>query len=86
MFNIKFTDSAIEDLQVFAKFEQKQIVSAIESALSVDAAAETDDRQRLNPNGPAEWAIRLGQVRVFYDVDIDNRMVKIEAIGKAFFV
>jgi mRNA-degrading endonuclease RelE of RelBE toxin-antitoxin system len=30
----------------------------------------------------AEWEIRVGEARVFYDVDIQNATVKIEAVGK----
>ena len=86
MFDIKFTKRAIEDLQVFPKAEQQWIVSNLESQLATDAILETEDRRRLHPNGPVEWEIRLGKVRVFYDVDIQNETVKIEAVGKKFFV
>ena len=86
MFDIKFIQHAIEDLQAFAKSEQKWIVSTLESQLVMDAAEETADRKRLHPNGPAEWEIRLGQVRVFYDVDIENGTVKIAAVGKKFYL
>jgi mRNA-degrading endonuclease RelE of RelBE toxin-antitoxin system len=87
MFAIKFTQLAIEDLQVFPKAEQQWIVSSLESQLSLDAAVlETEDRRRLHPNGPVEWEIRLGKVRVFYDVDLQSGTVKIEAVGKKFFI
>jgi mRNA-degrading endonuclease RelE of RelBE toxin-antitoxin system len=86
MFDIKFTQYAIEDLQVFPKAEQQWIVSHLESQLSVDAVLETEDRRRLHPNGPVEWEIRLGKVRVFYDVDLQSGTVKIEAVGKKFFI
>jgi mRNA-degrading endonuclease RelE of RelBE toxin-antitoxin system len=86
MFDIKFTQRAIEDLQVFPKAEQQWIVSTLESQLSMDAVRETEDRRRLHPNGPVEWEIRLGKVRVFYDVDLENETVKIEAVGKKFYV
>jgi mRNA-degrading endonuclease RelE of RelBE toxin-antitoxin system len=86
MFDIKFTQRAIEDLQVFPKAEQQWIVSTLESQLSMDAVRETEDRRRLHPKGPVEWEIRLGKVRVFYDVDLENETVKIEAVGKKFYV
>ena len=86
MFDIKFTDRALEDLRVFSKVEQKRIVAALESELTLGAASETDDRKRLHPNGLGEWEIRFGKIRVFYDVDIENGTVKIEAVGKKFFI
>ncbi len=85
MFKIKFTKLAIEDLRVFPAVEQKWVVAALESQLGSDAAEESDDRRRLRPHEPAEWTIRLGDVRVFYDVDVANQTVKIEAVGKKLF-
>ena len=86
LFNIKFTDRAVEDLRVFPVSEQKWIVSALESQLASAAAEESDDRKRLRPDELAEWTIRLGDVRVFYDVDLTNQIVKIEAVGKKLFL
>lgn len=37
--------------------------------------------QRLRPNALAEWELRLGKFRVFYDVDEQAATVKVEAIG-----
>jgi mRNA-degrading endonuclease RelE of RelBE toxin-antitoxin system len=85
MFEINFTDGAIEDLEVLSELEQKQVVAAIESHLSLDAAQESDDRKRLHPRGLAEWEVRFGYVRVFYDVDYESSTVKIESIGRTFF-
>jgi len=84
MFEIKFTERALEDLEIFSKSEQQQILTGLESELTADAAQETEDRKRLHSDGLAEWEIRLGNVRVFYDVDIQTRTVKIEAVGKSF--
>jgi mRNA-degrading endonuclease RelE of RelBE toxin-antitoxin system len=82
MFEIKFTEGALDDLQVFTKDEQRRIVKALELELTLRPALESLDRRRLNPNGLAEWEIRVGEARVFYDVDIQNATVKIEAVGK----
>ncbi len=85
MFEIKFTDNALEDLEIFPRSEQKEILASLESQLTLDAAKENEDRRRLHSNGMAEWEIRLGNdVRVFYDVDIQTGTVKIEAVGKTF--
>ena len=84
MFDIKFTEGALEDLQAFSEFEQKRIVSALDSMLA-DAAQETENRKRLNPNGRAEWVMRIRKVRVFYDIDYGNSTVKIECIGRFFY-
>jgi len=54
--------------------------------LMVNAAEESRDRRRIRPDMLAEWAVRLGEVRVFYDVDIPNRTVKVAAVGKRMVV
>ena len=82
MFEIRFTHDAFDDLQVFTKDERRQIVTTLESELTLHPALESVDRRRLNPNGLAEWEIRVGKARVFYDVDVKNGTVKIEAVGK----
>ena len=86
MFDIKFTDHALDDLQTFPEAERRWILTALESELKMNAAEESQDRRRLRPDMLAEWAVRLGQVRVFYDVDVHNRTVKIEAVGKRMVV
>lgn len=86
MFNIRFTDHALDDLQTFSEAERRWIVTALESQLITNAAEESQDRKRLRPDMLAEWAVRLGQVRVFYDVDVHNRTVKVAAVGKRMVV
>ena len=81
MFRIELTPEAIEDLRLLRKYDQQQIVAAIESQLPDQAAQETRNRKRLRPNRLAEWELRVGDYRVFYDVDQDNAAVKIVAVG-----
>ncbi len=81
MYQIEFTTEAFEDLKTFRKFDRKKIVADIESQLAYEPMVETRNRKRLRPNKVAEWEIRLGRFRVFYDVDDEVEMVKIEAIG-----
>ena len=43
---------------------------------------ETRNRKRLRPNETAEWELRIGKFRVFYDVDEVVFIVAIEAIAR----
>lgn len=81
MFRIEFTAEAVEDLRLLRKLDQQQIIAAIETQLPDQAAQETCNRKRLRPNQLAEWELRVGVFRVFYDIDQDDAAVKIEAIG-----
>ena len=81
MFQITFTPQAIEDLRWFKKIEQKQIVALLEEQLSQEPAIETRNRKRLRPNQLAEWELRVDRFRVFYDIDSENQLIKVEAVG-----
>jgi len=81
MFNIKFTPEAIEDIRLLRKRERKQAIEGIETQLKYQPAQETRNRKRLRPNEVAEWELRVDKFRVFYDVDEENKFVKVEAVG-----
>ncbi|NUQ64193.1 MAG: type II toxin-antitoxin system RelE/ParE family toxin [Pirellulales bacterium] len=81
MFHVDFTPEAVRDLRMFRKYDQQQIIAAIENQLPHRALLETRNRKRLRPNQLAEWELRVDDFRVFYDVDAENGVVKIEAVG-----
>jgi mRNA-degrading endonuclease RelE of RelBE toxin-antitoxin system len=81
MFQIDFTPAAIEDLRSFRKHDQQQIIRGIEAQLRHQPTEQSRNRKRLRPNQLAEWETRIGDFRVFYDVDTDYEVVKIEAVG-----
>jgi mRNA-degrading endonuclease RelE of RelBE toxin-antitoxin system len=81
MFRIEFTLEAVDDLRLLRKFDQQQVIAAIEAQLPYQATQETRNRKRLRPNQLAEWELRVEQSRVFYDVDPQTATVKIEAVG-----
>jgi len=82
MFETRFVDSALEDLAFLQKFEQRYLVSMIERHLSSEPATPTRNRKPLRPNVLANWELRLGPFRVFYEVDPQVMIVWIKAIGR----
>ncbi len=80
-FKPEFSDSALDDLRYYRKFEQTLIVDQIEVQLSFEPLRETRNRKPLEPNDLADWELRVGVYRVFYDVDVVAPAVKIKAIG-----
>ena len=81
MFEIEFTPEAIEDLRSLKRVERKQILAELESQLSYEPAIETQNRKRLRPNKLAEWELRAERFRVFFDIEEDNRLIKVVAVG-----
>ena len=80
MYQIELTDDALEDLKWFKKSEQTLILDTIEEQLSWEPTKETKHRKPLRPNDLSKWELRIGNNRAFYDVDEDNKLVKIKAI------
>ena len=81
MYQIEFTPEALDDLQLFRKPEQKQIIEGIEVQLKHEPQVETRNRKMLRPNEVAEWELRLGKYRVFYNVHDQVMIVSIGAVG-----
>src|SRR2546423_14392425 len=81
MFEIKFTDQAIADLKLLKKAERRSIMSELEAKLIKEPAVETRNLKKLRPNQLAEWELRIGDFRIFYDVDQDNSLIKIQTVG-----
>nr|VFJ43844.1 MAG: ParE toxin of type II toxin-antitoxin system, parDE [Candidatus Kentron sp. DK] len=53
----------------------------METRLRYQAATETRNRKRLRPSDVAEWELRIGRFRVFYNVDEKESVVIIAAVG-----
>lgn len=80
-FVVELTEKALDDLRFMKKYEQAFLVEAMERHLSQDPVTVARNRKLLRPNELAEWELRLGAFRVFYDVEVRARVVRVKAIG-----
>jgi mRNA-degrading endonuclease RelE of RelBE toxin-antitoxin system len=62
-------------------YDQRRVIESVEEQLRHQPAQETRNRKRLRPNELAEWELRVASFRIFYDVEEENEIVKIEAVG-----
>lgn len=81
MFEIQFTTEARSDIKALRRGDQVSVMAAVESQLTRDANRPTRNRKKLRPNPIANWELRVGEFRVFYNVDAHARVVSVEAIG-----
>jgi mRNA-degrading endonuclease RelE of RelBE toxin-antitoxin system len=81
MHRIAFTPEAIGDLDAIRKFDARRIIAEVETQLTEEPATPTRNRKRLRPNKLAEWELRIGEFRVFYDVVETELLVRIVAVG-----
>ncbi len=49
--------------------------------LSEEPAGETRSRKRMRPNPVASRRLRIGDLRVYYDVEEAKRLVVVRALG-----
>ncbi len=82
MFQIELTDAARTDLREFRKMDQTMLIEAIETQLRFEPDVPTTNRKRLRTNPYVEWELRVGDFRVFYDLDAASRQVVVKAIGR----
>jgi mRNA-degrading endonuclease RelE of RelBE toxin-antitoxin system len=81
VFQIDFSLEALDDLQSFRAFEQREILEAIDIQLTYQPTNQTRNRKPLRPNNLAQWELRLDRLRIFYIVDTNVSVVQIVAIG-----
>ena len=81
MYEIEYTLEALKDLKSFRKFEQEHILDEIDAQLQYEPNVETQNRKWLRPNNISDWELRIGKYRVLYDIEEQEQIVAIQAIG-----
>ncbi len=80
-FKIEFTEQAVEQLRQFVKSDRNVILDAVKVQLPYQASIETKNRKLLRENELADWELKIGEFRVFYDLNETERIVRIVAVG-----
>ncbi len=88
MFSVDYASGVVQDLAQLRAFERARILDHIEEQLTQQPAQETRNRKLLpglKPPWDQElpvWELRVGEYRVFYDVDDTGRLVTVRAIRR----
>src|SRR5689334_13393221 len=84
MYTIEFTPEAQADLAWFTKREQNIILDGIKSNLRYEPSVITTNRHpcRDDATKVADWELRIGVYRVYYNVDESVQIVSVERIGE----
>ena len=80
-YKIEITEDAKTDLSFFKACERKEILSDIREQLSYEPLRETRNRKRLRDNPVAPWELRIGNYRIFYEVNNDIVTVIVISVG-----
>jgi len=82
-YTVEFAQSVERHLRVLTARERKTVLDAIGRQLLHEPLKETRQRKPLRPNPIAPWELRVGQLRIFYDVTgAESGVVRILAVGR----
>jgi len=86
MYGVEFSSGVVEDLKALRPFDRRRILDAIDEQLTHQPAEETRNRKIVVGLIPP-WdhvepvrELRVGEFRVFYDVDEGESRVVVRAI------
>jgi len=86
MFTILYEEAAEDDLRAFRAYDVRRVLDEVDTQLMTEPLTPSRRRKRLeglirpwNSIRPV-WQLRVGNFRVFYDVDEERQAVIVRAI------
>lgn len=81
-YDLIFAPETVHHFRRLDAGERARVIEAIKVQLVHEPAVETRNRKPLEPNPVAPWELRVGHMRVYYDVHVEPAPhVEIVAIG-----
>jgi len=81
-YKIDFADSTKEHLKYLTANQRATIFASVKKQLIHEPFVETRNRKHLRKNPIVPWELRIGDLRVFYDLSPDeSNVVEIVAVG-----
>ncbi|MDJ0677810.1 MAG: type II toxin-antitoxin system RelE/ParE family toxin [Calothrix sp. MO_167.B42] len=81
-YRIEYSPEAEVHLQSLTARQQAIILDTVDEHLMYQPTLETKNRKLMRPNPLAPWELRIGDLRVYYDVEEESEaVVYINAIG-----
>jgi mRNA-degrading endonuclease RelE of RelBE toxin-antitoxin system len=83
-YRIRLSREAVRQLaRWFTAAERARLRDTITEQLAFEPAAATRNRKPFaRPNPHATWELRVGALRVLYDIDETERVVLVNAVGR----
>jgi len=81
-YRIDYSPDAEDHMHVLTARQKAIILDAVDDQLIYQPMGETKNRKPMRPNPMAPWELRVGDLRVYYDVEEDlEPVVYIRAVG-----
>ena len=82
-YQVEYSPAAEEHLRGLTARQRATIFDTVDQQLTHQPNVETRNRKMMRPNPIAPWELRLGNLRVYYDVEeAPESRVMVVAIGK----
>jgi mRNA-degrading endonuclease RelE of RelBE toxin-antitoxin system len=81
-FRIEFSADARDHLRAIRKRDQQIVIDGIALQLTHQPDQPTVHRKPLETNPLAPWELRIGDFRVFYDINPEEQVVIVLAVGQ----
>lgn len=81
-YRIEYSPLTEEHLRVLTARQRAMVFDAVDEQLEHEPDVETRNRKPMRPNPLAPWELRIGELRVYYEIEEDpERVVMIVAVG-----
>ena len=80
-YRIEYSPQSADHLQALPAQQKAEILDKVDEQLVHEPTVETRNRKPMRPNPLAPWELRIGNLRVYYDVEEEAAVVQILAVG-----
>lgn len=81
-YRIEYSPDSEDHLRMLTARQQGIVLDAVDEQLVFQPTVETRNRKPMRPNPLAPWELRIGNLRVYYDVEEEpERVVLVRAVG-----
>lgn len=81
-FRITYSDVAVRHLSALTARQRATVLDVVELKLTHQPTVPSRNRKRLRENAVAPWELRIGDIRVYFDVEeTPEAVVTIRAVG-----
>jgi mRNA-degrading endonuclease RelE of RelBE toxin-antitoxin system len=82
VYRVQYSPATVEHLRALSARQRALVFDAVDEQLAHEPAVETRNRKPMRPNPLAPWELRIGELRVYYDVQEEpKQLVTIVAVG-----
>ena len=81
-YRIEYSPESEDHLRALSARDRAIVLDAVDQQLATEPTVETRNRKPLRPNPVAPWELRIGDLRVFFDVEEEpDAVVHVRAVG-----